>query len=273
LIQNALTDPSSDVRSSAIRALFLLNTDKFVDRIPDVVEDRSPMVHLDAAFRLRGVEAVKLARLHIEVDKAARLLSSPDRGTRELGLTILGIQARLAPDTQLRDDSAAALIRALNTPDVGQLRDAIWAIGISGSTGLTGRLTPFLTDVRYDVRAEAASALLRLGSGEGLDDLVKLLASNSPDAKYSALAKLVQLTSDPNCPPQVSADSRLADILQRQLSIGPASSQGQALFILARVSRPAALQYSRVLLRDSQANVRARAAQDLPEIGRFSARL
>lgn len=203
LFTKALSDPDREVRAAAAVALGKLRASAAAPALEDLYRTTSQQDVREAALQgllLMGDPGVRrfLIAVASTIDEQRRL-----RGFALLGLGRIG-------DTPSRAfllsffDPRNKLARAMLPSSTGDRREfrvaALAGLLLTGDKGLAGEFRRIARDKRYDedVRAYAVTCLGKLGVGDALDDVLRMLARNGSNQVRRSAALAAGLLAGPN---------------------------------------------------------------------------
>ncbi|MET7455910.1 fumarate reductase/succinate dehydrogenase flavoprotein subunit [Streptomyces sp. NPDC005574] len=173
----ALSEADPAVRAAALdvlRALRLGDTELFARSLSDS----------DIAVRIAAVRAL------VSVDAAAEVARAAVDPSREVRVTIIKALATLSPGSAMAGPALAALV---DDPDALVRGAAYEALGTTGCPpALTARAETALSDLAWQVRAGAATALSVADSDLAVPALAKALTDLNADVRKAAVLALTR---------------------------------------------------------------------------------
>jgi HEAT repeat protein/beta-lactamase regulating signal transducer with metallopeptidase domain len=243
-LARALSDPSGEVRRSAIQALGSLEDPRSVAALIAALRgDQDPQVRATAAWALGQIEDRSAVPALVEAMTSDRAVEVRRTATWALG--------------QIEDGAAVdGLMRAMRDADAEVRSTALWALGQIEDRRAVPALSAALREGDADVRRQAAWALGQIEDRAAVPGLVTALRDSDRTVRETAVWALGQIES-PDAVPALSGLLRDPE----------AGVRKQAVWALGQIEAPSAVgALGQVLQGDAQPEVRETAAWALGQI-------
>jgi len=242
VLQTALEDENSDVRSSAAEALGKIGSEKAVEALLQAFKDE------DWNVRYRAAEALAMIGSEKVVEALLQALKHEDSDVRRSAAEALGNIGS--------EKVVEALLQALKHEDSDVRSHAAVVLGKIGSEKAVEALLLALKDEDSHVRSIAAAALGKIGSEKAVEALLQALKDEDSHVRRSAAAALGNIGSE-----------KAVEALLQALKDETSFVRRSATNALAMIGSEKAVEALLLALSDPDSDVRSRAAEALGNIG------